>query len=116
MDHLIEYYNKLPESGDLFGNITKFGVAEGSSESCGLRWSTATQTELILPYRSPDERLFCFYILLFNDFMLFPANIYEINMYLSKYLSFKISGSIVCRDARSYQCLAGDQILNDSLV
>ncbi len=35
-------------------------------------------------------KVFCFYILLFNDFMSFPAKVYEINMYLLLYLSFKI--------------------------
>ncbi len=36
------------------------------------------------------RRLFCFYIPLLNDFMSFPAKVYEINMYLLLYLSFKI--------------------------
>ncbi len=35
-------------------------------------------------------RLFCYYILLFNDFMSFQDNVYQINMYLLLYLSFKI--------------------------
>ncbi len=49
------------------GNITEFGVAEGSPE---------------------PARLFCFYILLFNGFKFFQAKIYEINMYLLLYLFF----------------------------
>ncbi len=56
---------KLPESGDLCGNITEFGALQ-------ISW----------------RRLFCFYILLFNDFMSFPGKVYEINLYLL-YLSFK---------------------------
>ncbi len=38
---------KQPESGDLCGNITEFGVAEGDPST--------TPNEVILPYRSPDE-------------------------------------------------------------
>ncbi len=67
---------KLPESGGLCGNITEFGVAEGSPEPVGWSWSTATPNEVILPYKSPDEGCFVFYILLFNDFMSFPAKVY----------------------------------------
>ncbi len=43
---------KLPESGDVCGNITEFGVADGSP--------SATPNEVILPYRSPDESCFVF--------------------------------------------------------
>ncbi len=42
---------KLPESGDLCGNITEFEVTEGS---------IATPNNVILPYRSPDEGCFVF--------------------------------------------------------
>ncbi len=54
---------KQSESSDLCGNITEFGVVEGSPE----------------PTR---RKLFCFYILHFNGFKSFQAKIYEINMYL----------------------------------
>ncbi len=70
---------KQPESGDLCGNITEFGVVEGSPEP-------TTPNKVILPYSTPDEG--CFYILLFNGFKSFQAKIYEINMYLLLYLFF----------------------------
>ncbi len=78
---IISNYNitKLPESGDLCGNITEF---EGSGD----------QQQQILPYTYsiPDKGLFCFYILLFSyGFMSFHAKIYKINMYLLMYLSLK---------------------------
>ncbi len=41
-----------PQSGDLCGNITEFGVVEGDP--------SATRIEAILPYRSPDESCFVF--------------------------------------------------------
>ncbi len=71
---------KLPESGDLCGNITEFGVAERS---------TATPDEVILPYGSPDKgcSVFISYCLIILSF---SAKVYEINMYLLLYLSFKI--------------------------
>ncbi len=43
---------KQPESRDLCGNITEFGVAEGDH--------SANPNEVILPYRSPDESCFVF--------------------------------------------------------
>ncbi len=43
---------KQSESSDLCGNITEFGVAEGSP--------SATPNDVILPYRSPDESCFVF--------------------------------------------------------
>ncbi len=42
---------KLPESGDLCGIITEFGVAEGSPEPAN---------KVILPYSTPDEGCFVF--------------------------------------------------------
>ncbi len=45
---------------------------------------------LSLGWCKDHEGCFVFYILLFNDFMSFPAKVYEINMYLLLYLSFKI--------------------------
>ncbi len=56
---------KQPESGDLYGNITP--------------------SEVILPLQYTKRRLFCFYILLFNGFQSFQA---EINMYLLLYFIF----------------------------
>ncbi len=67
---------KQPESGDLCGNITEFGVAEEHLSPLGegdLRPPQMKYTRL---------RLFCFCILLFNGFKSFQAKIYEINMYL----------------------------------
>ncbi len=56
---------KLPESGDLCGNITEFGVAEGSPEPTGRSPKGESDppsppNEVILPYRSPDEGCFVF--------------------------------------------------------
>ncbi len=63
----VNIITKLPESGDLCGNITDIAI------------------------QISRRRLFYFYILLFNDFMSFPAiKVYQINMYLLLYLSFKI--------------------------
>ncbi len=80
----MQFYNnitKLPESGDLCGNITEF-----------VWWKVIhhqpKQFNIII--QITRRRLFCFYILLFNDIMSFPVKVYEINMYLLLYLSFKI--------------------------
>ncbi len=76
--HWVDTITKLPESGDLCGNIIEFGVAFRHPK----RSDIAIQIS--------KRRLFCFYILLFNDFMSFSAKVCEINMYLLLYLSFKI--------------------------
>ncbi len=65
----VNIITKLPESRDECGNITK-------------------QSDIAI--QISRRKLFCFYILLFNDFMSFTAKVYEINMYLLLYLSFKI--------------------------
>ncbi len=72
---------KLPESGDLCGNITEFGVVEGDPLPPQTKWycHTDLQTKVVL-----------FVFLLFNDFVISSYGIYEINMYLLLYLSFKI--------------------------
>ncbi len=49
---MINIITKLPESGDLCGNNTEFGVEEGDP--------SATPNSVILPYRSPDESCFVF--------------------------------------------------------
>ncbi len=49
---------------------------------------SSTPNEGILPYSTPDEGYFVFYILLFNGFKSFQAKKYEINMYLSLYFMF----------------------------
>ncbi len=74
----LDIKEKQPESGHLCGNITEFGVAEGHPK----RSDIAIQIS--------RRKLFCFYILLFNDFISFSAKVYQINMYLLLYLSFKI--------------------------
>ncbi len=72
---------KQPESGDLCGNITEFGVAEGDP--------SATTNEVILPYESCFVFIsYCLMIL--YHFISFSAKVYEINMYLLLYLSFKL--------------------------
>ncbi len=48
---MYDIITKLPKSGDLCGNITEFGVVEGSH---------APPNEMILAYRSPDEDCFVF--------------------------------------------------------
>ncbi len=77
---------KLPQSGDLYGNITEFGVVEEH---------LSPQGESDLP--PPQTKWYCntvhqtkvfFNILLFNGLMSFYANIYEINMYLLLYFIF----------------------------
>ncbi len=61
-----------------------------------ITWACRVKVILPTPKRSdiaiqiPRRKLFCFYILLFNDFISFSARVYEINMYLLLYLSFKI--------------------------
>ncbi len=72
---------KQPESGDLCGNITEFGVAEGDPSA-----PPPNQSDIALQYTR--RRLFCFYILQFNGFKSFQAKIYEINMYLLLYFFF----------------------------
>ncbi len=79
-----------PESGDLCGNITEFGVAEGSPEPTKWRWSFLHHKRSDIAIQISRKKLFCFYIVLFNDFISFSAKVYEINMYLLLYLSFKI--------------------------
>ncbi len=79
-----------PESGYLCGNI--LWVTKGSPERAGLRWSTHYCHPKLsdIAIQISRRRLFYFYTLLFNDFMSFPAKVYEINMYLLLYLSLKI--------------------------
>ncbi len=60
MYYMCDTITKLPDSGDLYGNITEFWVVEGSPEPTRRRWSTATPNKVILPYRSPDEGSFVF--------------------------------------------------------
>ncbi len=79
---------KQPESGDLCGNITEFGVAEGSPEPSGWSWSFRLPKRSDIDIQYTRRRLFCFYILLFNGFKSFQAKIYEINMYLLLYFIF----------------------------
>ncbi len=57
---------KQPESGDLCGNITEFGVAEGS-------FRHPKRSDIAILYTR--RKLFCFYILLFNGFKSFQAKI-----------------------------------------
>ncbi len=83
--NVVNVITKLHESGNLYSNITEFGVAEGSPEPAWRRWSTATPNKLILPYRSPDEG--CLVFISYCLMILFTA---KINMYLLLYLSFKI--------------------------
>ncbi len=85
-EYVIYIITNLLESGDLCGNITEFGMTE---------WSLALVIHLHpklsdIAIQISKQRLFCFHILLFNDFMSFSAKVYEINMYLFLYLSFKI--------------------------
>ncbi len=78
----MNFITKLPESSDLCGNITEFGVAEGHTLPCQTKWYCHTDLQI---------KVVLFYILLFNDFMSFPAKTYETNMYvLLLYLSVKI--------------------------
>ncbi len=79
---------KQPESGDLCGNITEFGVAKGSPEPTGQRWSFRHPKWSDIAIQYTRQRLFCFYILLFNGFKSFQAKIYEINMTLYLLLYF----------------------------
>ncbi len=79
---------KQPESGDLCDNITEFGVAEGSPELAGWRWSFCHTKQSGIAIQYTRLKLFCFYILLFNGFKSFQATIYEINMYLLLYFIF----------------------------
>ncbi len=79
---------KQPESGDLCGDITEFGMAEGSPEPAGWRWSFRHPKRSDIAIQYTRRRLFCFYILLFSGFKSFQANIYEINMYLLLYFIF----------------------------
>ncbi len=79
---------KQPESGDRCGNITEFGVAEGSPEPTGWRWSFCHPKRSDIAIQYTRWRLFCFYILLFNGFKSFQAKIYEINMYLLLFFIF----------------------------
>ncbi len=79
---------KQPESGDLCGNITEFGVAEWSPEPAGQWWSFHHPKWSDIAIQYTRRRLFCFYILLFNGFKSFQAKIYEINMYLLLYFFF----------------------------
>ncbi len=83
-------YTFIPESGDLCGNITEFGVAEGSPKPAWWRWSFRHAKFSDIAIQFSRRKLFCFYILLFNDFISFSAKVYEINMCLLLYLSFKI--------------------------
>ncbi len=78
---LVCIITKLPDSGDLCGNITEFGVVEDDPPP-------PKQSDIAI--QISRGRVYCFYILLFNDFMSFSAKVYEINMYLLLYLSFKI--------------------------
>ncbi len=79
---------KQPESGNLCGNITEFGVAEGSPELAGWRWSFRQPKRSDIAIQYTRRRLFSFYILLFNGFKSFQAKTYEINMYLLLYFIF----------------------------
>ncbi len=51
---------KQPESGDLCGNITKFGVAEGSPEPAGWKWSFHHPKRSDMPYSTPGDGCFVF--------------------------------------------------------
>ncbi len=59
MTHNIDIITKLPESGDLCGNITEFGVAEGDPSPPQTKWYYHRD-------RQTNVVLYCFYILLFN--------------------------------------------------
>ncbi len=67
---------KLSESGDLCGKINEFEVRVGIHHH-PKRSDIAIQI---------SRRRFCFYVLLFNNFMSFPVKVYEINMYLILYI------------------------------
>ncbi len=90
-DECLDIKAKQPESGDLCGNIIEFGVAEGSPEPTGRRWSFHHPKQSDIAIQISRRKLFCFYILLFNDFISFSAKVYEINIYLLLYLSFIIN-------------------------
>ncbi len=87
--HKLYIITTLP--GDLCGNITEFGVVEGSSHlSPQVEGDPLSLQTVTLPYRSPDKGCFVFISYCLNNFMLFPAKLYEINVYLLLYLSFQI--------------------------
>ncbi len=84
----------LSESGVLCGNTAVFGLAQddmslqGESDLPLPRWSN-------IAIKYTRQRLFCFYILLFNGLLHFKLrHIYEKNMCLLLYLSVKISVGI----------------------
>ncbi len=62
---------KLPDIGDLCGNISEFGVGEDHLSH--------KQSDLAIQYTR--RRLFCFHILLFNGFIIFYSKTYKINMH-----------------------------------
>ncbi len=73
---VVEIITKLPEFGDLCGNITEFGVAEGFYlSSQGEADPPPSQTKWYCHTDLQMKVVKMFYILLFNDFMSFPAKV-----------------------------------------
>ncbi len=60
--HTIQCHTKAkqPESSDLCGNITEFGVAKDHLSPQGKGDPYATPNEVLLPYNKPDEGCFVF--------------------------------------------------------
>ncbi len=92
---------KQPESGDLCGDITEFGWRKDHLSPQGEGDRSTTPHEVILPYSTPDEGMFCIYILLFK---LFQAKIYEINdVFITVFYYFKSQ----CRNTCHYNTKGG---------
>ncbi len=99
---------KLPESGDLCGNITEFGVAEGDppSPQMKLYCHTDIQTKIVL-----------FLYPTFYDFMSSPSKVYEIKRIyyfnLSRLYKLKCRNTPNCTTMLCYLC---DVIITSAII